>query len=43
MALSASAAARGLKKLGMAADVVAATEVDKFDIVPQYEERQVKV
>ena len=43
VALSASAAARGLKELGMGADVVAATEIDKFDIVPRYEERQVKI
>ena len=42
-AVNASAAARRLKELGMARDVVAATDVDKFDIVPLYAERQVKV
>lgn len=42
-AVNASAAARRLKELGMARDVAAATEVDKFDIVPLYAERQVKV
>ena len=42
-AINASAAARRLKELGMARDVAAATEVDKFDIVPLYAERQVKV
>ncbi len=42
-AVNASAGARRLKELGMAPDVAAATEVDKFDIVPLYAERQVKV
>ena len=42
-AVNASAAARRLKELGMAQDVAAATDVDKFDIVPLYAERQVKV
>ncbi len=42
-AVNASAAAHRLKELGMARDVVAATEVDKFGIVPLYAERQVKV
>jgi 2-phosphosulfolactate phosphatase len=42
-AVNASAAARRLKELGMGKDVNAATEVDQFDIVPQYAERQVKV
>lgn len=42
-ALNASSAARALKELGMAGDVAAATEIDKFDIVPQYAERQVKL
>lgn len=43
VALSASSVARKLKELGMGGDVVAATEIDKFDIVPQYAERQVKL
>lgn len=42
-AVSASAAAHNLKERGMGADVAASTEVDKFDIVPQYAERQVRV
>lgn len=43
VALSASSVARRLKELGMGGDVGAATDIDKFDIVPQYAERQVKV
>ncbi len=42
-AVGASVAARRLKELGLGADVAAATEVDKFDIVPQYAERQVRI
>jgi 2-phosphosulfolactate phosphatase len=42
-AVGASTAARRLKDLGLGADVGAATEVDKFDIVPQYAERQVRI
>ncbi len=42
-AVNASAAARSLKELGMAKDVAASTDVDVFDIVPRYAERQVKV
>jgi len=42
-AVNASAAARRLRDLGMGKDVAAATEVDRFDIVPRYAERQVKV
>ena len=42
-AVNASAAARRLKALGMGNDVVAATEVDRFDIVPRYAERHVKI
>ena len=42
-AVNASAAARHLKEKGMAKDVAASTEVDVFDIVPRYAERQVKV
>jgi len=42
-AINDSMAARCLKELGMARDVVVATDVDKFDIVPHYAERQVKV
>ncbi len=43
VAFSASSVARKLKELGMGADVVAATQIDTFDIVPRYAERQVKV
>ena len=42
-AINASAAARRLKELGMTKDVAASTDVDVFDIVPRYAERQVKV
>ena len=42
-AVGTSTAARRLKELGLGADVVAATEVDKFDIVPRYAERQVRI
>ncbi|MGD2135892.1 MAG: 2-phosphosulfolactate phosphatase [Gemmatimonadales bacterium] len=40
-AISASAAARTLKKAGFKADVVAATDADSSTIVPQYAERLV--
>lgn len=42
-AVSASAAARELKKLGYRKDVDAVTEVDAFDLVPEYAERLIKV
>ncbi len=42
-AVAASAAARELKKLGYSEDVNAVTELDAFDIVPEYAERLIKV
>jgi 2-phosphosulfolactate phosphatase len=40
-AVSASAAARDLARKGYKEDVLAATEVDRYELVPVYEERQV--
>ena len=40
-AVSASTAARDLGKKGYREDVLAATEVDRYDLVPTYHERQV--
>lgn len=42
-AVGASAAARNLKTFGLRADVDAATEIDRYDIVPEYAERQVRI
>ena len=42
-AVIASAAARDLKKIGYRADVEAVTEVDAYDIVPEYAERLIKL
>ena len=42
-AISASAAARTLKRAKLKADVDAATESDKYDIVPRYADKLVKV
>ena len=42
-AINASAAGRNLKRLGFKQDVDAATEVDRYDIVPVYSERLVTV
>jgi len=42
-AVLASAAARDLKQLGYRADVEAVTEVDAYDIVPEYSERIIKL
>jgi 2-phosphosulfolactate phosphatase len=41
-AIAASAAARELKQLGYKTDVEAVTELDAFDIVPEYSDRLVK-
>ena len=41
-AVNASAAARELKQLGYGADVEAVTEVDVYDMVPEYSDRLVK-
>ena len=42
-AISASTAGHALKKAGFRADLVAATEVDTYSVVPQYAERLVKL
>jgi 2-phosphosulfolactate phosphatase len=42
-AFAASSSARKLHDLGLDHDVAAATEVDRYDIVPSYAERQVRV
>ena len=42
-AVLASAASRALKKIGFSADVEAVTEVDAYDIVPEYSERIIKL
>ena len=42
-AFTQSRSARNLKELGLGADVQSALEVDRFDIVPTYAERQVRV
>ena len=42
-AFAASSSARKLRELGLEHDVLAATEVDRYDIVPHYSERQIRV
>lgn len=42
-AIAASTAARNLKASGLKPDVEAATEIDRYDIVPEYAERQVRI